>query len=172
MPDKPVKELTNKHKRFVRNTIAGMSSAMAASRAGYAPSYGKNLLQQPAVRTELALQMQKAGITETLLAKKLREGLNAQTPPKREGGQQYEDQFVRKQFLDVIFKLRGDYSSIKTEHTEKRITILMDSNMVKSLRDSRAITAEEGDILEAEVINDRDAGETEGPKLLGGQVPG
>jgi phage terminase small subunit len=172
MPDKdhPIAKLAPRHRRFIKNQMKGFNQEQSAVKAGYAPSYGAQLMNQPIIRNELAAQMAKAGITDTLLAKKLRDGLNAKTPPKREGGTQYEDQFVRKQFLDVIFKLRGDYSPERKEVTEKRITIMMDAAMVKSLKDSRVLSEEECTILDAEVINEPEAGETPEPRLLGGQV--
>jgi hypothetical protein len=169
--NKPIEKLTPRHRRFIKNQMLGMSQQAAAAKAGYAPAYASQLMRQPLIRSELASQMEQAGITETLLAKKLREGLNAKTPPKKEGGSQYEDQFVRKQFLDVIFKLRGDYAPERKETTEKHITIMMDAAMIKSLKDSRVLTEEECDILDADVIDEPGPGETPEPLLLDRPVP-
>jgi hypothetical protein len=98
--------------------------------------------------------MEKAGINDTLIAKKLRDGLDAMAPPRKDGGKQYEDQFVRKQFLDVIFKVRGDYAPERTENIEKNIVIVMDGRMIEALRDSKALPIEEADVLDAEIVSD------------------
>jgi hypothetical protein len=98
--------------------------------------------------------MERTGINDTLLATKLLEGLSAMAPPRRDGGTQYADQFVRKQFLDVIFKVRGDYAPDRTETTEKHITIVMDGRMVEALRDSKMLETQDADVLEAEIVRD------------------
>lgn len=163
---KPLEKLTPKHRKFVKNRVAGMTIANAASMAGFAPMYGKNLVKQDLIKNALSSAMVKVGITEDLLARKLHDGLDAMAPPKRDGGKQYEDQFVRKQFLDVIFKLRGDYAPERKETTEKHITIVMDAAMLKGLKDSKVLTEDECQILDAEVVNESDTRETEVAGLL------
>jgi len=111
-------------------------------------------MKQPAVQSILVAEMEKQGLTDSILVRKLRDGLNAQTVPRREGGQRYDDQFVRKQFLDIIFKVRGDYAPERTESTEKKIVLIMNGRMIDALKDSGKLTEAEGEILEGEIIDD------------------
>jgi len=152
---KPLATISSAHKRFVRKVLEGETFGQAAIDAGYRDrGYGSSLMKEPAIRSLLTTEMEKAGINDTLIAKKLRDGLNAMTPPKKEGGRQYEDQFVRKQFLDVIFKVRGDYAPERSESTEKHIAIIMDGRMVDALRDSKVLEEQDADVLDAEIVRE------------------
>jgi hypothetical protein len=152
--DQKLTTINAKHKKFVRRILDGETMSQAASSAGFGPTYGSSLMKQPAIRSLLVTEMERAGINDTLLATKLLDGLDAMAPPRRDGGKQYADQFVRKQFLDVIFKVRGDYAPDRTESTEKHITIVMDGRMVDALRDSKMLETQDADILEAEIVSD------------------
>lgn len=142
-----------KQRKFVSELIRGASQSSAAVSAGYGPKYGDTLMKNPVVQGLLHTAMQQAGIDDLLIARKLREGLDAKAPPRKDGGRQYPDQFVRKQFLDVIFKLRGDYAPEKSEHLTKTINLTIDSSMLKALRDTKFIDAEEVEILESSFLN-------------------
>jgi hypothetical protein len=158
MVNKPVINVTPRHRKFVKGLISGKSPSSAAISAGYTNAgYGSKLMKQPAVQSILVAEMEKQGLTDSLLVKKLRDGLNAQTVPRKDGGQRYDDQFVRKQFLDIILKVRGDYAAIKTENTEKKIVLIMDGRMVGALKDTGKLTAGEGEILEGEIVADESA---------------
>lgn len=141
-----------KQRNFVAGLLKGKTKAEAAVDAGYSADYGSELAKTATVQNILAEAMQKAGITDNLIARKLREGLDAKTPPRKEGGSQYPDQFVRKQFLDVIFKLRGDYAPEKSETVHKTISITIDKGMIEAWKDTGFIDAEEVKLLEAEIV--------------------
>lgn len=145
---KDLTHLTKKHKAVVKHILNGESVANASMLAGYSQTYGQKLAQIPKFRKELECQIAKAGITDSLLATKLREGLDSMVPPRKEGGKLHADNFVRKQYLDVIFKLRGDYAPERTEITEKQVIINFDADLLKALRDSRAIDMGDVEILE------------------------
>lgn len=116
-------------------------------------------MKNPTIQGLLHTAMHQAGIDDLLIARKLREGLDAKAPPRKDGGRQYPDQFVRKQFLDVIFKLRGDYAPEKSEHTNKTINLTLDMGMIKALKDTKFITDAEVDILEAEIVREEPIGQ-------------
>jgi len=156
-----LQKITPKHRKFVKGLIGGQTSSAAARNAGFKDSrYGSYLMAQPAIQSLLLQQMEKAGISDDVLAKKLKDGLSARTPPKAGVPGRYEDHFVRKQFLDLIFKLRGDYAPEKIESTEKRIVIVFDTRSIAGLKDSGAISDEEANILDAEIVGTED-GENE-----------
>jgi hypothetical protein len=158
MTHEPIVNVTPRHRKFVKGLIAGKSPSAAAISAGYTEGgYGSHLMKQPAVQSILVAEMEKQGLTDSILVRKLRDGLNAQTVPRREGGQRYDDQFVRKQFLDIIFKVRGDYAPERTESTEKKIVLIMDGRMQKALKDTGKLTLTEAEVLEAEVVDELEA---------------
>lgn len=151
-----------RQRQFVSELLKGKSQSQAAVAAGYKADYGTDLMKNPAVAGLLHRAMQQAGIDDLLIARKLREGLDAKTPPRKEGGKQYPDQFVRKQFLDVIFKLRGDYAPEKSEHTNKSISLTIDRGMIEALKDTKYLTEAEVEILEAEIVKEENANDTRG----------
>ena len=139
-------------KNVMKSLGEGGTVKDAALATGYNAEYGSELVRHDeAVRNYLFAEMEKVGITSPLVATKMYEGLHAMTPPKKEGGERYEDYFVRKQYLDMYFRLRGMYAPEKHEIQEKKVVIIMTADTVKGLLDSRAITEEE--ILDLEEIN-------------------
>lgn len=164
MPRLPLTQtgLAPKHRSFIHHLMKGETINRAGKLAGFGQKTGYDLMRNPAIRSELVKRMNDVGITDNLLARKLKQGLNAKTVPHRDGGVRYDDQFVRKQWADIIFKLRGDYAPEKIESEHKSIQIIIDGNMLKALQDSRAITPAElqaldsEPILEGEIVNDAD----------------
>jgi len=153
-PWKTEAEPNVKQRRFVSELLKGKNQTQAAVSAGYRADYASDLMKMPQVKGLLDKAMRDAGIDDLLIARKLREGLDAKTPPKKEGGKQYADQFVRKQFLDVIFKLRGDYAPERTENVQKSISITIDRGFLEALKDTKFLSAHEAEVLEAEIVRD------------------
>jgi len=159
-------KLTVQQRRFVKGLVEGKNLRGATRYAGYiSPDYGSVLMKQDNIRTALQAHLHKAGITDSLIAKKLKDGLNAKTVPRMSGGKRYDDQFVRKQFLDVILRIRGDYAPERFESINKQITLVVDDKMLEALKDSKALDAEEIEYLEHTPIKEiKDAGSQEGDR--------
>ncbi|MBW1975228.1 MAG: terminase small subunit [Deltaproteobacteria bacterium] len=154
---------TVRQRRFVKAIMEGCSQTDAAIRAGYKPSNAtdtasKLIRTNETVRAMLLSEFEKAGITDRLVAEKMREGLDAMTPPRKEGGSRYEDFFVRKQYLDIYFRLIGAYAPEKVEMTEKKIVINITPEFVKGLMDAKAIDETEARVIEAEVLESEPLG--------------
>ena len=146
--------LTGKHRKYVRKRAAGESIKDSSGYAGFSHQYGRELACQPIIKTAIVKAMDDAGINDSYLAKKVKQGLNAKTVPKSKGGKRYDDQFVRKQWADITFKLRGDYAPEKSESTHSEIVLIINDRRIKGLRDSGAISEDEAEILEAEIIKE------------------
>lgn len=156
-------ELNPRHRKFVKGLLEGKSPSAAGLSAGYTdPGYGLALARQPLIKSLLVAEMEKQGITDGLLARKLKDGLNAQTVPRKEGGQRYDDQFVRKQFLDIVFKVRGDYAPERSEAIEKKIVLIVDGRLRNALLDTGKITEDESKIIDGEIIGDTELPEGTG----------
>lgn len=147
-----IESLTRQHRKFVEGLSDGMTQPAAAQYAGFASSYGKDLARVPAIKTLLMQKLEEKGLTEDKIAEKLAEGLDAMAPPRKDGGTLYPDNFVRKQYLDLLCRIRGDYAPDKTEHTEKKIQITLDLGMLKSLKDSGMLSSEDAEVLDAEIV--------------------
>lgn len=147
MPKLSVMEV--KHRKFVKGVLAGNNLCEAARLAGYkGTSYPQRLMNRADVQRLLLSEMEKAGINDGFLAKRLKDGLNAKTVPRRDGGKRYDDQFVRKQFMDIVLKVRGDYAPEKVETTTKTIQLVIDHKMLEALKDSKALPEKELEELE------------------------
>jgi len=132
-----------KHYAFIGNVLAGKSIKDSSLAAGFGHQRGYGLMKNPAIRNELQRQMETAGITDQYLAKKIRDGLNAKTVPRRDGGKRYDDQFTRKQWADLAIKVKGGYAPEKIESEVKVIQLVIDGNMINALKDSKALSKEE-----------------------------
>ena len=145
--------------------LQGLNAGDSAIKAGFANrAYGYKLKNQEDIKQALTEMMERSGINEELIAKKLKEGLDAMTVPRRDGGRQYEDHFIRKQFLDMVFKVRGDYAPERMESIQKTIQITLDGDLIRALRDSNVLDAQEIEYLEAvpiEVNDDTELGDSE-----------
>jgi hypothetical protein len=131
-----------------------MKQEEAALYAGFSGSYGKDLARHPEIKSLLLQKLEEKGLNEDRIAEKLDEGLDAMAPPRKDGGTLYPDNFVRKQYLDLLCRIRGDYAPEKSEHVEKKIQITLDLGMLKGLHDSGLLSAKDVEILEAEVISE------------------
>ena len=128
------------HRTFIKHLLSGKPINRAGTLAGFGHQTGYDLMKNPAIQNELARQMEKAGITDQYLAKKVKQGLNARTVPQKDGGTRYDDQFVRRQWADLAIKVKGGYAPEKIESEHKVIQIVIDSNMLGALKDARAIS--------------------------------
>jgi hypothetical protein len=148
-------KLTKKKQRFADKVLQGQSQAQAAKEVfdtKYPAQMGWNMMQRDDVRNYMLQKFEEVGITSDEVALRMKEGFDAMTPPKKEGGTRYEDFFTRRLYLDMYFRLRGLYAPEKTEHVEKRIVLNITPELVKGLKDAGAIDQKEIDYIEGEVI--------------------
>ena len=102
------KKLTVKQKKFVKKFVESGKVSVAAANAGYgSPGYGSYLKAQPNIQNAIERAMVKAGISDTEIGKKIKEGLSATTPPLygKDGETQikpeHPDFHVRKEYVDI-----------------------------------------------------------------------
>lgn len=147
-----------KHKKFVKGLLEGKNQTEAALSAGYSPgsaeSMGHRLMKRDNIRADLLTALEKVGITDMKAAIKMQEGLEAMTPARTKGGDRYEDFFVRKQYLDMYFRLVGAYAPEKVESVEKHIVINIDSEFLKGLKDAKVLSDDEMEVIEGEILQE------------------
>jgi len=160
---KPGKMLVPRKKEFADKMLSG--EAPNATQAARDVGVPENIAAQTAhrwmqkdvgVRNYMFAKMEAVGITDDFIALKMKEGMDALTKPVKEGGERYEDYFVRKQYVDMYIRMKGLYAPEKSEHTEKVIVLNMTSQMIKGLVDTEAITQEDAMVLEAEIIEEEE----------------
>lgn len=139
---KPI--VTARQKRFVKELIRRPIKKDAALAAGYSSGeYAYELLAEPHIQSLLVMELKKAGVDDELAANKMAEGLDAMTPPKKDGGERYDDQFVRKQYLDMYFRLKGNYAPTEHNVSQKTININITPEMASALADAGAFSEDE-----------------------------
>ena len=156
---KKPKKITPRKKKFADKLLAGANQTQAAKAVG---SSDASAAQQGykwanhdlSVRNYLLGEMEKVGITDPYVAQKMKDGLESLTKPLKEGGERYEDGFVRKQYLDMYFRLTGMYAPEKSEHTKKTIVLNMTPQFIEGLIDTGKIDKAEAEVLEAEIIRE------------------
>lgn len=91
--------MTTKQAKAIKHIVAGDSVSKAMTKAGYGPGYAKN--PQQLTRTKSFKEiLEKAGITDNKLAKRLNEGLGATI----KGDPDYN---VRHKYVETSLRLKG-----------------------------------------------------------------
>ncbi len=103
-----------KQRKYVKARLEGKSKTAAAAEAGYAESVGKNAGQKLdsaiAVQQLFTALLETAGITDGLLAQRIREGLDANSVLRET---MYADREVlidfeeRREMVELVLKLKG-----------------------------------------------------------------
>jgi len=154
--------LTGREKKFIKYFMECRKVGEAALRAGYAHGqYGSFLLGQDRVKTGIQLKMEKEGIDDEYLAKKLKSGLEAYYPEKRSKDgvvmqKQSPDFFTQDKYLDKAFKIRRDYLPEGAKVENKQVNIIINMNMAQGLLDSKKITKAEFEEITHEPIKDKE----------------
>lgn len=137
--------LTTQEKIFVDKLVKTGLVYDSATLAGYKQgSYGSFLKRQPKIQRAIVARLEKEGVTDTAIVRKLKQGLAAYYPPRKDGGKKYPDFFTRGLYLDKLHKIRGDYSPERIEIEERReFHIIFTPDTLKGLMDSGIIEAQE-----------------------------
>jgi phage terminase small subunit len=103
-----------KQRKYVAGLVAGKSKKQAALEAGYAPSTAENAKQKidrrPGVQELFQDLLEDAGVTDKLLAQRIREGLNATIVSKETAHALREvliDFAERREMVELAIKMKG-----------------------------------------------------------------
>ena len=147
-------ELKPRQKKYVRRLAETGKILKSATDVGYRdPRYGSQLMMNPKILTALQKELDALGVDKALIVRKIKKGLNA-TRVIKDGGKKYPDFHAQHKFLDMLLKIRGDYAPEKHEIKQERLVIVLGADMRKGLIDAEAITEEEADIIEAEIVEE------------------
>jgi DNA-binding CsgD family transcriptional regulator len=140
--------LTTRERRLVQGVAGGLPVTKAAVRAGYTPSTATSrvydVMRKPAVRNALVAEMERQGLTDKLLVRKLRENLDAKRVTRTTyKGRVYSvhkdrDSSEIRETTRLIALLRGDLAS-ETRPADQTVQINFVSNL--SLEPFRAARA-------------------------------
>ena len=115
--DSNSRKLTHRQQKFVQGKLAGKSSRKAALEAGYSPSVADKanelINESPTVKAALTDLLESAGVTDRLLAQRIREGLDAmETKLAISGGKitaqrRFVDWSQRREMVELVLRLKG-----------------------------------------------------------------
>lgn len=147
------KPTNRKQKKFIRKVVETGDVPRAASLSGYESGYGSFLMKQPRIMSELQEALDKEGLGNSKIAEMLKEGLEAYYV-KKDGGVEYPDFHARDKTIDKLIKIGGGYAPEKHEIRHEKLTLIVTPEVIKGLKDARAITDADIDVIEAEVIEE------------------
>jgi hypothetical protein len=146
--------LNRKQKKFVKKAIESDNITKSALAAGYQdPAYGSYLMKQPKIMSALQKALDDAGITDSMIADKLREQLEAWYV-KKDGGEKYPDFHARDKAIDKSIKIKGGYAPEKHEIKQEKLVLIVTPETVKGLKDSRVLDKQNEKFIEAQVIEE------------------
>ncbi len=144
------KILTGREKRFIKRVVATGAIGQSAVDAGFAnKEYGSVLIRKDEIREAILNALAKEGVTESYIAKKLKEGLEAKHPKRYSAKgtviqDATPDYFTRGTYIDRYAKIALPNNPEKIEMTDARtVNIIISPEMAKALADAGVIDVEE-----------------------------
>jgi len=150
------KKTNRKHQKFVKALARTGNASRAADIAGYNQSYGRWLKTQPQIQTALQQVLEEEELNDDRVAKEIKNGLEA-TYVKKDGGEEYPEWHARHKYLDTLVKIKGGYAPEKHEIRQEKLTLIVTPDVIKGLKDSKAITDDEAKAIEVEVVEENRA---------------
>ncbi len=145
--------LLPKMKKFARRVAKTGEVLKSATDVGYKGNYGSQLMKNEKIQTAIQVEMDRIGTTTEKVARKIDEGMDAYRVI-RDGGKKYPDFHVRKEYIDMAVKIRGDYAPEKHQITQEKLVLIITPETIKGLKDAEAITDADADVITAEVIEE------------------
>lgn len=147
-------KITRKQNKFIKKVVETGNIRKSTALAGFSdPSYGSFLMRQPKIQTALQTELEKAGLGDKKVASEIKNGLKA-TYVKKDGGKLYPDFHARHKFLDTAIKIKGGYAPEKHEIEQKQLIIILSPELKRGLIDAKAMTEEESEVIEAEILEE------------------
>ena len=130
-------QITPQKRKYIKERLSGKSKRQAALDAGYTAYTAHNAytIETPAVKAMLQAAMRRAGITDDLLAKRMRDGLDATEPRSVRNGKKIEvrDVVAWAERREMV-KLIGTFNDTLVEKVELGVS----SELVDRLNAGRA----------------------------------
>jgi phage terminase small subunit len=150
-------KLNKKQKKFVKHLAETGNVTKATHLAGYSQQpYGSWLKRQPQIQTALQEALEKQELTDNKVAGEIKKGLKA-TYVKKDEGKKYPDFHARHKYLDTLIKIKGGYAPEKHEIRQEKLTLIVTPDVINGLKDAKAISDDEAEAIEAEIIEEKDA---------------
>lgn len=134
IPPTGKRRLTAKQRKFIQGRLTGKSSARAARDAGYSESTARkanrDILRAPVVQSVLVQLMERAGVRDRKLAKRINEGLDATYTHCATYEGKFTDKLVlvdypeRREMVELALTLKGYlYRGGRTQRRDKGPTL-------------------------------------------------
>jgi hypothetical protein len=151
--------LLPKMKKFARRVAKTGEILKSATDVGYKGNYGSQLMKNEKIQTAIQVEMDRQGTTTERIVEKIDEGMEAYRVI-RDGGKKYPDFHVRKEYVDIALKIRGDYAPEKHEIRQEKLILVITPETIKGLKDAGAITDDDAEVITAEAIEEEEINAT------------
>ena len=148
--EKKPRPLTDREKGYVKYRADGRPVGESSLRAGFSsPQYGTYLNAQEHIASALCKAIEDVGLTDELLAKRLKEGVDATFPEKRskEGvvlvAKDQADFFTRHKYIETTMKAKGSLKQEGTTTKVQQINIMVTPEAAQGFLDSGVINKKE-----------------------------
>jgi phage terminase small subunit len=152
---KKKRPLTSREKKFIKYQGEGCGVGESALRAGYShEQYGTYLRAQDHIKNALQTAIENAGLTDDLIAQRLREGIDAVDPEiKSVKGKVLKKETpnftIRHKYIETTMKAKGNLAQEGAVTKQTQINIILTPDTAKGFLDSGVISKKEhGDLKE------------------------
>lgn len=162
--EKKPRPLTDREKKFVKYRTDGCKVGESSLRAGFAtPQYGTYLKAQEHIQSAIQEALVEVGLTDMLIAQRLREGVDATHPEKvsKEGvvlvAKDQPDFFTRHKYIETTMKAKGSLQQEGTTVKQQQINIIVTPDVAKGFLDSGAINKKEHKNLKEYIEHEKES---------------
>lgn len=148
--EKKPRPLTDREKNYVKYRTDGRPVGESSLRAGFASTqYGTYLNSQEHIQSAFHDAIEKVGLTDELLAKRLKEGVDATFPEKvsKDGivlvAKGQADFFTRHKYIETTMKAKGSLKQEGTTTKVQQINIMVSPEAAQGFLDSGVINKKE-----------------------------
>ena len=143
--EKKPRPLTGREKKYVKLRAEGCKVGESSLRAGFAtPQYGTYLKAQEHIQSAIQQAISDAGLTDELIAKRLREGVDATKLEVKKKGKKFiikttPDFNVRHRYIETTMKAKGSLAQEGAKVHNQQINIIVTPDVAKGFLDSGVI---------------------------------
>ena len=162
--EKKPRPLTGREKKYVKYRADGCKVGESSLRAGFAtPQYGTYLKGQEHIQSAIQEALVKVGLTDELIAKRLKEGVDATHPEKKSKdgvvliAKGQADFFTRHKYIETTMKAKGSLAQEGTQVKNQQINIIVTPDVAKGFLDSGVIDKKEHKDLKEYIEHEKES---------------
>ena len=161
--EKKPRPLTDREKKFVKYRTDGCKVGESSLRAGFAtPQYGTYLKGQEHIQSAIQEALVKVGLTDDLIAQRLREGVDATKLEVKKKGKEFvikksPDFAIRHRYIETTMKAKGSLKQEGETTKLQQINIIVTPDVAKGFLDSGVIDKKEHKDLKEYIEHEKES---------------